>query len=505
MPSRDLPNQRPDLLVLAIDMGTSSTRTALFDRRARRLPGTLAQEPYTLHTSEDGAAELDPATLEAALAKCLAATLRKVGRRPVVSVGATCFWHSLLGCDKTGKPLTPIYTWADGRCREDAAQLRAELNEANYHAQTGCMLRASFWPAKLRWLARTRPKLFGRVAYWMSPAEWIEKRFCEQGGAQGAFGMATGTGLFNPRTLAWEKDLLKVCDLDPAKLPVIGEEPVRLRADRARTYPALKDALWWPAIGDGAASNLGSGATRPGRAAINMGTSGALRVMREGPDAQSPFGLFCYRVDETRYVVGGAVSNAGNLRAWCRRELRLPANDRAIEAALAARPGPIDSLVVLPFWSPERAPTWCEDLGGVINGLNQNTTALDLLHAATDATYHRLAMIADLSLGVGGSGDPRQTQIIVSGGILKSPSSLQRLADVLGRPLHPSTEPEASLRGAAIRGLEKIGVDPEGEQGGPLPATREPVRPREKYAALYAKDRERQERLEKLLTAAGKL
>ncbi len=505
MPSAALPDQNPELLVLAIDMGTSSTRTALFDRHGRRQTGSLAQEPYALRTSADSAAELDPTILESALAKCLTATLRRAGRRPVVAAGVSCFWHSLLGCDKAGKPLTPIYTWADGRCREDAARLRTELSEADYHAQTGCMLRASFWPAKLRWLARTQPRLYGRVAYWMSPAEWIEKRFCEEGGTQGAFGMATGTGLFNPRTLQWEKDLLGVCGLDPAKLPVIGEQPVRLRSAQSRKYPALKQTLWWPAIGDGAASNLGSGATRLGRAAINMGTSGALRIMREGPDAQSPFGLFCYRVDEKRYLVGGAISNAGNLRAWCCRELRLPKGDRAVERALASRPGPVTSLVTLPFWSPERAPTWCEDIDGVFSGLDQDTTALDLLQGATEATYHRLAMIADLSLGAGDGSGPQETQIIVSGGILKSPASLQRLADVMGRLLHPSTEPEASLRGAAIRALEKIGIDAEAEGGGKLLATGTPLRPRKKYAALYAQERERQVKLEKLFTSAGRI
>ena len=504
MSSPDSSQDRPDLFVLAIDMGTSSTRTALFDRHGQRQPGTLAQEPYHLHTSEDGAAELDPLVLEAALAKCLTLTLRRTRRRPVVAAGVSCFWHSLLGCDKAGKPLTPIYTWADGRCREDAARLRTELSEANYHARTGCMLRASFWPAKLRWLARTQPKLYGRVALWMSPAEWIEKRFCEEGGTQGAFGMATGTGLFNPRTLRWEHDLLGVCSLDPAKLPVIGERPVRLRQPQAGSYPALKETLWWPAIGDGAASNLGSGATRPGRAAINLGTSGALRIMREGPDAQSPLGLFCYRVDEKRYLVGGAISNAGNLRAWCCRELRLPRSDRAIEQALAARPGPVTSLVTLPFWSPERAPTWSEETSGVFSGFTQNTSALDLLQAATEATYHRLAMIADLSLGAGGGG-PQDTKIIVSGGILKSPASLQRLADVMGRPLHASTEPEASLRGAAIRALEKIGIDAEAEGGGKLLAAHQPFQPRRKYAAMYAHERERQVRLEKLLTSAARI
>jgi gluconokinase len=82
--------------------------------------------------------------------------------------------------------------------------------------------------------------------------------------------------------------------------------------------------------------------------------------MREGRDARAPLGLFCYRVDAERYLVGGAISNAGNLRAWCMRELRLP-DDAAIEAELAKRPGPCVGLTVLPFWTAERAPRWNEE------------------------------------------------------------------------------------------------------------------------------------------------
>ncbi len=216
--------------------------------------------------------------------------------------------------------------------------------------------------------------------------------------------------------------------------------------------------------------------------------------MSEGPDARSPFGLFCYRVDARRYVVGGAVSNAGNLRAWCRRELKLPASDAAIDRALAARPGPVNSLVTLPFWSAERAPSWREDLSGVVQGFSQNTTALDLLQATTEAVFHRLALIADLSLT--GDSDPQPaTEIIVSGGILKGSGLLQRLADVLGRAVRPSLEPEASLRGAAVYALEKMGAGKNVQSdlrrlAGPS------IRPRPRYAVRYARERARQQTLE---------
>ncbi|MEO7317364.1 MAG: FGGY-family carbohydrate kinase, partial [Chthoniobacteraceae bacterium] len=225
----------------------------------------------------------------------------------------------------------------------------------------------------------------------------------------------------------------------------------------------------------------------PGLAAINVGTSAALRVMRSGKTARAPFGLFCYRVDAQRFVVGGAVSDAGNLRAWCLRELRLPNDDAAIESALAANSGPVASLTVLPFWTIVRAPTWDEDAVGVIHGITMNTTALDLLQAITEASYHRIARIGEMVVSV----EPRAPKFIVSGGIQRSPAALQRLADVLGQPVYPNDEMEASIRGAAIYALEKLGH--------PAPALILPksVRPRARYAKQYAEARERQKELER--------
>ncbi len=465
-------------VILALDIGTSSCRAGLFDPSAARVEGTLVQRSYQLDTTPDGGAELDPALLLGGVQECFAGALERGGAQEIAAVGATGFWHSLLGVDADGQPLTPIYTWADARCREDAAKLREELSEKEVHRETGCMLRASFWPAKLRWLRRTQPSVFRKVHTWMSPAEWVQLQLC--GEATCAYGMATGTGLFDPTQLDWSDRMLDAAGIRREQLLPLSDKPVPAPDRRG-----LERAQWFPAIGDGAASNLGSGATRPGFAAINVGTSAAVRVMREGTEARAPLGLFAYRVDAARYLIGGAVSNAGNLREWCLRELRLP-GEVEIEAALAARPGPACGLTVLPFWNAERAPQWDEEARGSIHGITQATTALDLLQAVTEGVYQRIAWIAEMVEKAGG-GEPK---FIVSGGIQNSAASMQRLADVMNRPLHPNDDPEATIRGAAILALERLGAAPQA-----LPLA-QPIHPRERYAAEHLAARQRQREIE---------
>lgn len=476
-------------LILALDVGTSSTRTALFDADASRLAGTTAQQGYPLLTTADGGAELDPEVLLQAVRQCLGKTLaamradKKLRGRRIAAVGVSTFWHSLIGTDAKGRALTRLITWADARCRGDAAALRERFSEEEIHARTGCMLRSSFWPAKMAWLRSRQRGLFSKVQQWMSPAEWLQLSLV--GDANCALAMASGTGLFNPSKLAWEGALLEHCGLAPEKLRPLCDDPSVVGGALAREFPELNGVPWFPGIGDGAASNLGSGATRPGLAAINVGTSAALRVMRSGKTARAPFGLFCYRVDAERFLVGGAISNAGNLRAWCLRELNLP-EEAALEKALAARPGPVPGLVVLPFWTAERAPTWDEDAVGVIHGICQHTTAVDLLQAITEASYQRIARIGEMVFAA----ESKPPKLIVSGGIQRSEVALQRLADVLGRPVCPNDEMEASVRGAAIFAMEKLSM--------PLPATAvgRPVKPRARVARLYANAREQQRILE---------
>ncbi|GDY12065.1 gluconokinase [Planctomycetota bacterium] len=446
-------------LILALDLGTSSIRAGWFDLNGVRLADSLVQATYPLHTDRAGKAELSAVDLLAGARQVITGALsyragkRALASRPIAAVGMSCFWHSLVGCSDDGTALTPVLTWADSRAKDDAQRLRKELDEREVHSRTGCMLRVSFWPAKLRWLRRTQPAVFRSIAWFLSPADWLVGQLAglPPEKLRTAHGMATGTGCYDPGTRAWDPGMLEACRLDRRTLLAIDD--AGLRQSPMALFPELADTAWFPGIGDGAANNLGAGATAPGLAAINVGTSAAIRLLRRD-DARTrplaPFGLFCYRVDAQRHLIGGAISNAGSLRAWCLQHLRLP-DEAAIEAALADRPGPDHGLSVLPFWMAERAPTWREDLTGVIAGITQSTTAVDLLHAITEAGYQRLATIADLLPG-------RRPTAIVGGGIQKSVASLQRLADITGLRLVACEEPETSLRGAAVCAIERLGA-----------------------------------------------
>jgi gluconokinase len=489
--------RRSELLVLAIDIGTSSTRTTLFDGKARSLTGTSASEQYSLRYTGDGGAELSPSVLRRAVSRCLARTLRQdrySHMRKDNSVAAVCgsaFWHGLLGLDRQSQPITPIFTWADSRSATEAARLRERFSEKEIHARTGCMLRATFWPAKLRWLRRTQPNLFRRVEKWVSPADWVFSDLFGQSGTSAS--MASATGLYNLTRRDWDDELCDACQVDPNRLSKLTD----IVAKTSARSTALAQARIFPAIGDGAAGNIGSGADRQGIVAINVGTSAAVRMMqtnRQAGQTNLPLGLFRYIVDPQRSVIGGAVSNAGNLRQWCLHELRLQENSREIASAFSRSAGAVDSLVVLPFWVSERAPSWPERQSGVIDGLKQSTSAADILRATTTALFYRLAQILDLME----SATERVRRIIVSGGMSRSPTEMKLLADALGRDIEVAHKPEASLRGAAIHALNQLGIQVETGTGGKIGKC---------DRALAAKHRHRRQRqidLEALLTSVSR-
>jgi gluconokinase len=461
---------RAEAAVLALDLGTSSVRSALFDCKAVRIPKSTTSEKYRLRLSADHGAELDPALLLRASKKCLR-QINRLTNTAGLTIAASGFWHSLLGLDRDGKPLTPIYTWADSRCAADAEWLRKNLDERAIQERTGCMLRASFWPAKLLWLQRIQRKIFRRVARWVSPAEWIFEELFDLRAC--SHSMASGTGLYNFRARKWDPELLKIVGLTSSQL-----NPLQ---DRVENF--------FPAIGDGAASNLGSGASAPGVVAINIGTSAAVRTI-PARNPPLPFGLFRFVVDQKRSLLGGAVSNAGNLQAWCRRELQLSPNERELDRLLRAPAANASRLTILPFWVSERAPSWPENLEGVVVGLTQATTAADLFRAATTAVFHRLADIFEEVEKVAGP----VKKIIVSGGISHSRAALQILADSLGRDLIPTADQEASLRGAAAHALEQLG------RKVPTPKFARAIRHRPRAAAEARAARRRQRELEALFS-----
>ncbi|HJQ75608.1 MAG TPA: FGGY family carbohydrate kinase, partial [Gaiellaceae bacterium] len=330
--------------VLALDVGSSSVRAQRFDERGNP-DGKLHQESY---------ATLDADEVVAAIRRVLN------GHEPDAT---SCFAHSLLAVDESWNALTPILGWRDTRSAAAAEWLARRLDAEAVHARTGAFLHTSYWPAKLAWLAETEPEIFRRAAWFVSFADYL------RGAAETSLSMASTSGLLDLTTQNWDEELLATIRVEPERLPQIADVP-----------------LW----ADAACSNLGAGCTGRKRAALMVGTSGAMRLLYESERPQPKPGLFLYRADERRVVEGGALSDGGNLYAWIERTLA------DSSGSLADRDPRDHRLVFLPFLGGERSTGWNPDARGTIHGLTFATTPLDIRQAAYEGVAFRFAAIADL-------------------------------------------------------------------------------------------------------------
>jgi gluconokinase len=216
----------------------------------------------------------------------------------------------------------------------------------------------------------------------------------------------------------------------------------------------LDRAAWFAAIGDGAANNIGAGCVDSTRAALMIGTSGAMRVLSAGPPpAVLPSELFCYRADRERIVIGGALSDGGGLYRWLKNTLGLNYDDAELETSLAIMEPDAHGLTVLPFWSGERATGWSSSAQGAITGLTSRTNRVDILRAGMEAVCYRFALLAHALDRLA----PKANVVAAGNALFSSPAWVQILADVLGRRIEISNTAEASTRGAALLALEAAG------------------------------------------------
>ncbi len=435
-------------LVLAIDVGSSSTRAMVFDATASAVSGVSGTGRYAFDTGQAGAATLHADRLVAVVGACVDAAITRCGARAtdIAAVGTSVFWHSLMGLDARDRPTTPVFTWADTRARDAALALADELDGEAVHARTGCYLHASYPPAKVRWLRDTQPRVFSRTVRWCSFAEYLALRLT--GERRCAHGMASASGLYDQARRTWDPPLLGALRLPPDAVFPISDEALALRPSRARRWPALRRAAVLPGIGDGALANVGSGCITEYRAALSLGTSGAIRVCSAGPRAPAPRGLWEYRLDERHWVVGGAVSNGGNVIDWARRTLRRDG------AGAARREGALE-ITALPRLSAERSLDWDDRATGVIGGLRLSHTAHDISDALVLGMCLRLARVIAALV----EARPAIDEIVASGGVLRTrPDLAQVVADAVARPIAIAAETEASARGAALVALARIGA-----------------------------------------------
>jgi gluconokinase len=440
--------------MVALDLGTSSVRALVLDEQGGAVPGALARRPTELRVGDDGKAELDPDEMVAAVGECLDELAGRGELDAVGRVATSCAWHSVIAVDARGRRLTGALTWADTRAARMLAEVRRRADRDRLQAATGARPHTLYWTVKLPWLAAA---ITPAPAAYLGLAEYVTGALLADASASPS--MASGTGLLDLAAVDWYPEALEVAGVDKGALPAIAGHgwTGRLGPGGTRRWPALAGAVWHPVTGDGAASNVGAGCVTPDRVAINIGTSAAIRAVH-GREEAGPLhrDLWRYLVDERRLVTGAAYSGAGNLYAWLREVLALPAASR-VEAELASVPPGASGVVVMPYHAGSRPPLDLAAGSGAIAGISLATTPVEIVAATLEAVCYRLAAGYEALAGT----LPVEPGVIASGGaVVASPWWQQTLADVLGRPVRVVDEPEASARGAALLALGLV-AEPE--------------------------------------------
>ncbi len=441
-------------LVLSLDIGSSSIRAALYDHDAVIVPGTSAKIDHRFTATPDGGSEIDADEAFARVVTAIDTVLDKAKKQKggIAYVVSCSLMHSLVGVDAKGRPTTKVFGWADTCSGKFTDVLRKRFNEPKMHDRTGTRFHSSYWTAKLLWQRSAFPEVFAKTAKWLALSDYVA--FKLSGEPVTSLSMGSGSGIFDIRNCDWDAELLKFLKLKPTNLPAIADSDAttfKLNKTFAKRWPRLANAQWFPSIADGIADNIGAGCVAPSKAALMVGTSGAMRVAYAGePPAKIPDGLWCYRIDRKRVILGGALSDGGGLYRWLKDNLKLP---KDAETEISRRGAAAHGLTFQPFLAGERSTGYHESATGAVLGLRSSTDSIDILQAAMESVAYRFAEVFDQLNTV-----VKIKQIVASGGALRdSPVWTQIIADVLGRDLTMSGASESSSRGAVLLALESIG------------------------------------------------
>jgi glycerol kinase len=449
--------------VLAVDQGTTSTRSIVFDRAGRLV--AVRQREHRQHFPRPGWVEHDPEEIWANTQLTAAQALRDVAGAPgqVVALGIANQRETTVVWDRvTGRPLVRALVWQDTRTGPLVEELAARPEAALVRERTGLELAGYFAGPRLRWVldavpgARARAErgelLFGTMESWLV---WNLT-----GGTDGGVHVtdvtnASRTLLMDVRRCRWDPDLLDFFGVPAAMLPEIRPSVGVLGTASALPVPLPIGG----ALGDQQAALFGQTCFAPGEAKCTYGT-GSFLLQNTGTDlVRSRHGLIstvAYQLagEPVHYALEGSIAVTGALVQWLRDSLGLIGSAAEVET-LARTVSDNGGCYIVPAFSGLLAPHWEGRARGLVAGLTSYVTKGHLARAVLEATGWQTrdvvrAMDAD-------SGLPMEA-LRVDGGMTTNNLLMQFLADVLGSPVvRPMVGETVSLGAAYAAGLA-VGV-----------------------------------------------
>ncbi len=447
--------------ILALDQGTTSTRSILFDPSGRALGQAQIELPQ--HFPKSGWVEHEPEDIWRDSVASLKGALDQAGRsaEEVAAIGITNQRETTVLWDReTGEALHRAIVWQDRRGAAICDRLKAECLEDLIRARSGLLADPYFSGSKIAWLlenvrgARERAEA-GKLAFGTIDCFLLWRLTGGKVHATDATNAAR-TMIYDIHRQDWDDDLLEALKIPRQILPEVLDNDAEFGVAEAgllgRAIPITGMA------GDQQAATIGQACLKPGMMKSTYGT-GCFALMNTGPEAVTSkhrlLTTIAYRLDgAATYALEGSIFVAGAAVQWLRDGLKLFGSASETEAlARAADPG--QRVILVPAFVGLGAPYWDAHARGALFGLTRASGPAELTRAALEAVCFQTR---DLLEAMEADGAEAPVALRVDGGMVANDWMLQFLADILGVEVERPVVTETTALGAAFLAGIKAGI-----------------------------------------------
>jgi glycerol kinase len=480
--------------LLALDQGTSSSRSIVFDDRGRIV--SLAQQELPQIYPQPGWVEHDPMEIWRAQLATAREALRQADLKAtdIRALGITNQRETtLLWNRKTGQPVHHAIVWQDRRGEPLCAQLREQGRAGLIQSRTGLLIDSYFSGTKIRWLldnvpgARAQAQR-GELAFGTIDS-WLLWQLTE--GALHATDVtnASRTMLFDVHRNQWDGELLALLDIPASLMPKVLPSSAHYGDVAASLLGA--PVMIGGVAGDQQSALFGQACFKPGMAKNTYGTGCFLLMHTGGTFQTSANGLLTTSAAQTsatpEYAMEGSVFVGGAVVQWLRDGLHAIQASSEIEALAQSVPDS-GGVMMVPAFTGLGAPYWKPDARGTITGLTRGTTVAHVARAALESiAYQSAALLQAMSRDAVAAGAAPVSELRVDGGACVNDLLMQFQADLLGIPVvRPAVTETTALGAAYLAGLAAGVYRNAGELAGLWQAERRfvPTLPRERAAEL---------------------
>lgn len=444
---------------IGVDVGTTGVRAIAYQKDGLSL--CSADEFYPLETPYPDWAEQNPEIIYKAIEKVVrevANTLIYKGKN-VSGIAISTVMHSFAPANENRELLSNMITWADSRSVGIVNELKKdEALVKGFYERTCCPTHSCYPFLKILWVRKNYPDVFAKMRYIYSLKDYIFEKMTGEWVVDKS--SASASGLYNAHKMDWDEEILNYAGITREQLPPVVSTTYQSKlTDSAAQRLNLSENL--PVVigaTDGVLVNVGIGAIEDGQLSATIGTSGAIRMLTKTPKVDSLGRTWCYNLTDDMWVAGGAINNGGIIMRWLRDKVCHYSNHRLEDIDIdpydlmtlkaSKIPAGAEGLLLLPFFTGERAPYWNSELRGMFFGLSLNHSRSHMIRAGMEGICFSLNCVLSALKDFGQVKDIR-----VSGSFTKSPLWLQIMADIFGEHITLPQNSEGAAFGAAVLGF----------------------------------------------------